>query len=265
MQRAIGIPSTYRPTRPIVRPHPALARTLRRAHQLGIIAVSILLYFLVRGLVDGRETEAVRHADSLIDFERALGIFWEPRLQEWALRIGPLDTVANWIYIWGHWPVIAATLTWLLIAHRDSYSIYRNALLLSGAVGLVVFIAFPMAPPRLVDTLGVVDTITLHSPAYRVLQPPSLVNQYAAMPSLHCGWDLLMGIAIVRHARGRLRMIGYVLPVAMYLATILTANHYVMDGLIGMALVVVALWVVTSIRRSSPLRPALSWSLAPRS
>ena len=245
--------------------HGTLSSVLRRSGDVLLIAVAVLLYFAVRGLVDGREAEAFRHAEQLIDLERSLGVFWEPAIQRWALDVGPVGTLANWVYIWGHWPVIAATLTWLLIAHRDSYSIYRNALLLSGAVGLVVFIAFPMAPPRLVDTLGVVDTITLHSQAYRVLQPPSLVNQYAAMPSLHCGWDLLMGIAIVRHARGRLRMIGYVLPVAMYLATILTANHYVMDGLIGMALVVASLWVVTSIRRSSPLRPALSWSLAPRS
>ena len=71
------------------------------------------------------------------------------------------------------------------------------------------------------------------------------------MPSLHCGWDLLMGIAIARHAPRRLRWIGFVLPVAMVSAVVLTANHYILDGVVGMILVVLALWVVTLARRAS--------------
>lgn len=216
---------------------------LRCAREVAIIVVAVLLYFMVRGFVDGREAEAFGKADQLINIERVLGVFWEPHLQAWALEWAPLATLANWIYIWGHWPVIAATLTWLVVAHRDRYPVYRNALLISGAVGLVIFTAFPMAPPRFMVDWGFVDTVTLHSQAYRVLQPPSLVNQYAAMPSLHCGWDLLMGIAIVRHAPRRWRWIGLLLPIAMYFAVVLTANHYFLDGLVGGAIVLVALAV----------------------
>jgi hypothetical protein len=120
-----------------------------------------------------------------------------------------------------------------------------------------------MAPPRFIDAYGFVDTITLHSSSYRVLQPPSLVNQYAAMPSLHCGWDLLIGIAIARHAPPRLRWIGCVLPVAMVSAVVLTANHYILDAVAGMALVVASLSVVAlvgrrtvAVRLSAPPRPA---------
>ena len=75
----------------------------------------------------------------------------------------------------------------------------RNAMMVSGAIGLIVFASYPVAPPRL-RGLGLVDTVTSSSTAYRVLQPPAFVNQYAAMPSLHSGWDLLVGIAIVTAA-----------------------------------------------------------------
>lgn len=270
MECHIGAHPTYPPARPAT--HPRLPKAhLRRAlvlpvlpllRQVATIAVAAFLYFFVRGLVDGREDDAIRDARWLIDLEQRLGIFWEPRLQAWALDVGPVGTVANWVYIWGHWPVIAATLVWLVVRHRDAYARYRNALLLSGAVGLVIFTLFPMAPPRFMDAHGFVDTITLHSRAYRVLQPPSLVNQYAAMPSLHCGWDLLMGIAIARHAPRRLRWIGYVLPVAMVAAVVLTANHYLLDAVAGMALVLASLSVLTAVGRltsaprlAAPLRP----------
>ena len=252
MQRAIAAHPTYRPSRVAARPQlPAsVAKAMPFLRQVAIIACATFLYFFVRGLVDGREADAIGHAGWLIDLELRLGFFWEPRLQEWALDVGPVGTVANWIYIWGHWPVIAATLVWLAIRQKDAYATYRNALLLSGAIGLVIFTVYPMAPPRFMDGYGFVDTITLHSHAYRVLQPPSLVNQYAAMPSLHCGWDLLMGIAIARHAPRRLRWIGYVLPVAMVAAVVLTANHYILDAVVGMSLVLVALWAVIAVRRS---------------
>ena len=145
---------------------------MRRLGDAIVIVVAVLFYFAVRGLVHGREVAAIGNARSLIRFEGALGIFWEPSIQRWALDHGPIGTVANWVYIWGHWPVITATLIWLVVRHHDAFITYRNALLLSGAIGLVIFSLFPMAPPRFMVDWGFVDTVTLHSNAYRVLQPP---------------------------------------------------------------------------------------------
>ena len=168
--------------RPALRPVTAL----NVARETAVVALAALLYFFVRGLIDGRESNAFANAVWLISLERRLGVYWEPVLQQWALDTGWLDAVANWVYIWGHWPVIAATLVWLLLRHRPELARYRNAMLISGAIGIVCFVLVPMAPPRFLD--GFVDTVTLDSNAYRVLQPPSLTNQYAAMPSLHVGW-----------------------------------------------------------------------------
>ena len=117
--------------------------------------------------------------------------------------------------------MIAAVLGWLAWRRRDAFVIYRNALLISGVVGMVIVGTFPVAPPRLMD-LGLLDTVTLHSEAYRVLQPPSFTNQYAAMPSFHVGWDLLAGLALVREGgRSWTRVVGSVLPLLMVLSVYL--------------------------------------------
>jgi len=246
------------------------------ARETAIVAVAALLYFFVRGLIDGREADAFANARWLVDLESRLRLFWEPTLQQWSLETGWLDSVANWVYIWGHWPVIAATLVWLLLRHRPELSRYRNAMLISGAIGVVCFVLFPMAPPRFLDSLGFVDTVTLESNAYRVLQPPSLTNQFAAMPSLHVGCNLLMGIALYRHATTRgAKLFGILMPIAMYTATILTANHYLLDGIVGSAVALTGLAAAEGIRnrRTAPrhvvpaplpqrVQPGRSWEAA---
>jgi hypothetical protein len=240
----------------------APATRLRVGREVSIIALAAYLYFFVRGLVDGRAADAFRHAGWLIDLEQRLGIFWEPAIQAWALDHDPLVALANAIYIWGHWPVIVATLVWLLIAHPARFVLYRNALLASGAIGLVFFVTFPVAPPRFIEAWGFVDTITLHSHAYRVLQPPSLTNQYAALPSFHVGWNVLMGLAIASTASNRLlRRLALVMPAVMFAAVVLTANHYIVDGLLGSAIALLGLGVALGVprhgsRRINPSRQA---------
>jgi hypothetical protein len=80
--------------------------------------------------------------------------------------------------------------------HRRVFRRLRDAMAVSGAMGVCVYVSYPVAPPRLAR-LGMTDTITEQSQAYRVLQPPAFINQYAAMPSLHVGWNLLLGLALI--------------------------------------------------------------------
>ena len=236
----------------VVRPGPAPVRVLR---EILLLAPAVLLYFLVRGLVVGRRAEAVDRAHDLIRLERNLRIYWEPDLQQLIVDRGWLVDFANRVYIWGHWPVIAGVALWLCLAHRDAYGVYRNALLISGGIGLVIFTLFPVAPPRLVDGMGFVDTVTLHSRAYRVFQPPDLTNPYAAMPSLHFGWNLLFALAVVRHASWPpLRVFGLVMPVLMLLAILVTANHYILDGIAGAAVALLGLAVAVECRAIVPAR-----------
>ena len=180
--------------------------------QVLLCAGAVFVYFRVRGLTDSRPHIAFRNAELVLNTERDLRIDWEHTLQQQVINSPRVTNVLNWIYIYGHWPVIVVTLIWLLTRHPDIFRRTRNAMFVSGAVGMVVFALFPVAPPRL-DGLGLVDTVAEQSRAYRVLQPTAFTNQYAAMPSLHVGWDLLIGLAIWT-AAGHLwlRLLGLAMP-----------------------------------------------------
>ena len=129
------------------------------------------------------------------------------------------------------------------MTHRRVFRRLRDAMAVSGAMGVCVYVSYPVAPPRL-SRLGMTDTITEQSQAYRVLQPPAFTNQYAAMPSLHVGWNLLLGLALVAAAGGGLLvLIGRITPWLMAVATVVTANHFVLDVVVGAAFGLVG-WTV---------------------
>ncbi|MCW2679748.1 MAG: phosphatase family protein [Frankiales bacterium] len=201
----------------------------------GVVVTGIVVYFGIRGLTAGSQEAAVDHAGDILALEKTLGLDVEAGVQALLVDVAPLTTLANWVYIWGHWPVIVATLIWLALHDRRVFLRLRNAMIASGTLGLCVYTTYPVAPPRLAER-GFVDTITEQSNSYRVLQPPAFVNQYAAMPSLHVGWDLCLGLALVAAASTlAVRTIGRLMPGVMAAATILTANHYVLDVIAGAA------------------------------
>jgi membrane-associated phospholipid phosphatase len=218
--------------------HYALAR------ELALAAAAALTYFGVRNLTAGAAGEAFSNAGRLERLEEWAHIAWEQPLQGALLDHHAVVTLVNWIYIWGHWPVILTAAVALYRARPEHYLLLRNAMFLSGAIGFLFFALLPVAPPRLVDP-SLVDTVSLHSDAYRALQPPGLTNQYAAFPSLHFGWNVLVGLAVWGATRNVvLRMLSILGPAAMGAAVVLTANHYLLDAVGGMALVVLAFWVV---------------------
>jgi hypothetical protein len=204
--------------------------------QLALFLGASLVYFGVRFLTEGSFRAAVANAHDILHLERLLGIDVEGDIQSFVLRHHWLTTFANWVYIWIHWPLIAFTFIMLFRRRRGEYVLLRNAMFVSGAVGIFVFALFPVAPPRLLPTSAYVDTITNLSHSYRVLQPPSLANEYAAMPSFHAGWNLLVGIALFRNTGSRLvRALVLTSPVLMTFAVVATANHYLLDPIMGFA------------------------------
>ncbi len=194
-----------------------------------------LLYFGVRAVTKGSASEATAHASSILGFERLLHIGVEASFQQSLAGSHAVVTLANWVYIFGHWPVIIVALIWLYRSHRDVYVRLRNAMFISGAIGLVIFWLFPVAPPRYMP--GFIDTVTDFSHTYRVLQPPSIENRYASLPSLHVGWNLLVGLTVAATARQpAVRLLGALSPLAMATAVVVTGNHYLVDVVLGSAI-----------------------------
>ncbi len=211
--------------------------------QLILVAVAALAYFGVRGLTEGDPSTAWRNAARLVGFERALGLDLELGVQVMVRGSEPMVDLANWIYIWGHWPVIIVTLVALAIVRPPAYVELRNAMFISGAIGLVIFAAYPVTPPRLF-AVEYLDTVTMRSNAYRLLQPPSLVNKFAAVPSLHVGWNLLVGLAWVTSVpRRSVGVAAAMMAAAMAFAVVATANHWIIDVVIGSAVALVGLGI----------------------
>lgn len=214
----------------------SVARTV--GVQAMLIAVALLFYFAVRLLTAGGLGRASTNADQMVAVERSLGILWEPAMQNAVIDHKWLVTLANAFYVMGLWPLLAAVAVWLFARHREHFFVVRNAVFISGAIGLVLYASVPMLPPRL-GVLPMTDTIMQRSEAYSSLQAAPLTNQYAAFPSLHVGFVLLAAIALVRAARRRIvRGLAMLIPIAMGLTVIVTANHYVLDVVFGVAVAV---------------------------
>jgi membrane-associated phospholipid phosphatase len=95
-----------------------------------------------------------------------------------------------------------------------------------------------MAPPRLLPSLGFVDTLDKYLKLNSSSLPAFLVNQYAAMPSFHVGWTFLIGMATFRIAKTWwLKLVGILLPLLMLVTVIATANHFILDAIAGAVLV----------------------------
>ena len=221
------------------------------AREAFLVTIAIVAYFTIRNATVGGADQATANAGRVVRLEDWLGVAWEQRVQGLIVDHSVLVMIANWIYIWGHWPVILGTATALFVYRRDYYYVLRNALFASGAIGFLFFAFFPVAPPRLVET-ALVDTVTNESSSYRALQPPGLTNQYAAFPSLHFGWNVVVGVVLILVAtHAAVRLFAVVGPVAMGLAVVATANHFVLDVVGGLVIVAVGLAVSFALSRQS--------------
>lgn len=232
--------------------------------EAAIVAVAFLLYFAVRGSVVDRPAEAFANALDVISVQRKLGFLWEPDMHEWVLGNLSLVQAANIVYFWLHFPLIVVFGICLYLRGRHRYTFLRDAFLASGAISLIVYGLYPVAPPRLLpqlaqelglplpgDVAGFVDTMNVYLKyAYQTQETGAFVNPYAAMPSLHFGWDFLLGLGIIWVSRRPWAlMLGVALPVMQILAVVITANHYLLDVFAGMAVSVLGLPVAAAFQR----------------
>lgn len=202
------------------------------------------------GAIKARESIAVANARHIIDLERTLGIFDERHLQSLIVDNDLLMQVFNAIYMWAHLPLIIAIAVWLYVRHRAHFRLTRNAVLISGAIALLLFQIVPVAPPRLVPGLGFVDTAARVSGVYDTVEPKVFFNPYAAVPSMHVGWVLLMGLTVWQYAGWRrLAWLGLALPALMAVAVVVTGNHYLFDAASGVATALIGLWLAAFAER----------------
>jgi len=212
---------------------PLLRNTLgsRYIREPVLIVACYVPYFLARAHAVQNARGAFDNASHMIRLEQSLGIFAELSLQSAAISYNLLVHLFNIIYFYGHWPVIFICGAYLFVRNPRVYAITRNAFLISGGVALILYLMFPVAPPRL-SFPGFTDTLAMTIPVS--YDKSRLVNPYAALPSLHVGWDLLIALGLFYGTR-RWFVRGPVLllPPSMLVATVVTGNHFFIDGIAG--------------------------------
>jgi hypothetical protein len=213
-----------------------------------------LLYDSLRDAAMGSGRAALRHAHSVVDAEKLLGIYQEHRIQQWFVDWHPFISFWNVYYGTIHFvmPVVAL----VVLYHRFPvrYVRWRNTLLFLLAFGLIGFWLYPLTPPRLMPAhYGFVDTAAEFfnfGPQQRVVlnaagEPNAAAtaafgNLFAAMPSLHMAWSTWAAFALVPVLRRRwLQVLVCLDPIATFFAITVTANHWVLDAVGG--------WVVLAL------------------
>lgn len=203
-----------------------------------LFAAALVAYQAARGLTAGDEAEAAGNALAVIRLQASLGIAVEPAVQGWALARAGAAELLGAAYIGLHLPVTAALFAWLWLRRRGAYVPLRNVFLAANALALVVFAAFPVAPPRLVIASGLVDAlrtgvgVDLHGGALS-----GLFNPYAAVPSMHVAYAALVGTSLWLLADRRpVRLAGALYPALIVLVVVATGNHYLLDAVAGIAM-----------------------------
>jgi hypothetical protein len=222
--------------------------------QCGLFGLAYLLYRLVEGLVVSNGAVAFTHARELISLERSLHIFVEPQVQSWATSSHLLVVVAAYVYINAQTTILIALLLYLYIAHNRSYYFVRNMLFVGMAIGLLGYGLFPTAPPRFLPEWGFIDSINQvthvsgSSTIFNVF-----FNPYAAVPSMHVACAVMLGWTFTRLVRNRVAKVFWALwPLFITFLTVITANHFLIDAVLGLAVAGVSF---VAARRLATLRP----------
>ena len=233
----------------------ALRRTVLRPHagptELAAIVLLYAVYELGRGFGDATLQAAQANTARIVELEQSLGVFFEGAVQSWASGIPSLPTFLGLAYVTLHLGATGAMMVWLHRRHRERFALVRNALVIATGLSLVAYTVFPAAPPRLAG-LGFVDTVTAHTHVNLSSDLlGSLYNPFAAVPSMHFGYALLVGVVLVTTASNRwVRLIGALYPPFMLFDIVATGNHFVFDAAAGGLVTVVSLWAAVRLDRA---------------
>ena len=218
------------------------------------------VYEVVRGFGGEDWRAALDHTDDIVALEQSLGLFVERAVQEAVTGVALLPALLGAAYVVLHFLGTAAAIVWVHQLHREAYPVVRTTLITSTALALVGYVVYPAAPPRLSD-LGFVDTVT-HSTGLNLSSDllGGLYNPIAAVPSLHFGYSVIVGVAMLTLASRRsVRIAGALYPVTMLFIIVATGNHFLFDAAAG-GLTVLAGWLVARmlVSRRRPRERALA-------
>ncbi len=225
--------------------------------ELGLVALIYGIYDVIRDLRHADTSVANRHGLDILDWERSWHLAPELSLNHWLAQVTVLAVIASYFYATLHFIVTPAVLVWLYRRHPEHYRSARTVLGMTTVFALVIFWLFPTTPPRLLPGNRFIDVMAqTHQYGWWSGQTSvpnhlgGLSNELAAMPSLHVAWALWCGVLLYRYASRRwVRVLGVLYPIATVFVVLGTGNHYLLDTLVGAALLAESAMLLALVRR----------------
>jgi hypothetical protein len=233
--------------------------------QIALFVTAYYAYRLVRGAVDGRAAAAFQHGRELIGVERTLHVFVEPTVQAWASGSTLLIDTASWIYINAQVTITLSALVWLYLFRNKSFYFVRNMFVVAMGIALVGYIVFPAAPPRFFPEWGFVDSVAdFTGVSSNSVTVNALFNPYAAVPSMHAAFALMIGWPLAALVRPRLLKVFWAIyPFLMTFVIVATANHFLADAFFGALTAATAAYSARWLARARPAAWAFADAGAP--
>ena len=221
-------------------------------------------YSIVRGFADdpGAASTAFDNGRAIISLERTLNVFVEPTIQGWVSGSGFIADVSSWIYLNAQTSVTLGALFFIYMWRNDSFYFVRNMMMVAMGCALVGYILYPTAPPRFFPEWGFFDSVS----DFAGVQSDSTVadalfNPYAAVPSMHVAFSLMIGWSLARLVRNRYgRAFGRVYPLLITFVIVATANHFIIDAVLGATVAAISALAARELGRVRPT----AWQFAPR-
>ena len=218
-----------------------------------LMVVIYMAYDYSRGTADqwgiGVNYTALRDLDSLITFGREpiSGMqrrFYTPNDVKWYDVVGSVIYMTHFVF-----PVLP--LVFLRIRNRASWLHYVRRFSLTLGISVFIFIIFPAAPPWMASREGYLPPIQritgrgwlelhLKTVSKTLDRGAGVLNAVAPMPSLHAGMALLVALWFFRNCKPWIRFAALAFPVAMLTALVYFGEHFIIDGLAGWAVVLLA-------------------------
>jgi len=234
----------------LTRPFDWFSRRHNLAAEAAVVVGLYALYEMSRGLVANDPPVAEHHARMVVSLERSLHVFVEGHIQNAAGALPGLVGTLGFFYLTLHLAVTGACLIWLHRRRPQVFPFVRSTLLLASALALVGYLTFPTAPPRLAG-IGIADTISDGDVSLNHGLVSSLYNPFAAVPSMHFGYAIVVGVTLVRYGNHLvLRVLGALYPTLVLLVIVATGNHFLFDAAAGAAVAAIAAGVCALVARS---------------
>ncbi len=235
------------------------------AVQIALFFAMYYAYRVLRGAIDdpaGAAT-AFQNARNLIDIERSLGLFVEPSVQAWAASKSVIIDGASIIYINAQTSVTLGALVYLYLRHNSHFYFVRNMFFVAFLCAIAGYLLYPTAPPRFFPEWGFFDSVERLSGIDSA--DPSLVNSlynpYAAVPSMHVCFALMIGIPLAKLVKPRvLKVFWASYPLMVTFVIVVTGNHFLADAVLGALAAGIAAYSAKHMARARPAH--WSWRTA---